>query len=91
MVVEILYYHCIIHRTDFIITGSCDGHIKFWKKQEEGVEFVKHFRAHLGNVQQLAANYSGTRLVSLSNDKALKVFDVENFGETLRSRISSLQ
>ena len=45
------------------------------------MEFVKHFRAHLGNVQQLAANHSGTRLVSLSNDKSLKVFDVENFGE----------
>lgn len=35
-------------RTDFIVTASCDGHIKFWKKQEEGIEFVKHFRAHLG-------------------------------------------
>ena len=67
------------------MTGSCDGHIKFWKKQEEGVEFVKHFRAHLGNVQQLAANSSGTRLVSLSNDKSLKVFDVVNFGENLPS------
>lgn len=71
--------HVVVTKTDFIVTGSCDGHIKFWKKQEEGVEFVKHFRAHLGNVQQLAANHSGTRLVSLSNDKSLKVFDVENF------------
>lgn len=35
-------------RTDFIITASVDGHVKFWKKQEEGIEFVKHFRAHLG-------------------------------------------
>ena len=35
-------------RTDFIVTGSQDGHVKFWKKQVEGVEFVKHFRAHLG-------------------------------------------
>lgn len=36
------------HRTEFIITASCDGHIKFWKKQDEGLEFVKHFKAHLG-------------------------------------------
>jgi len=35
-------------RTDFIVTASQDGHVKFWKKQVEGVEFVKHFRAHLG-------------------------------------------
>lgn len=71
--------HVVVTKTDFIITGSCDGNIKFWKKEEEGVEFVKHFRAHLGNVQHLACNTAGTRLVSISNDKSLKVFDVENF------------
>ncbi len=26
-----------------MVTGSQDGHVKFWKKQEEGMEFVKHF------------------------------------------------
>lgn len=35
---------------DFVITGSVDGHLKFWKKRAEGIEFVKHFRAHLGSV-----------------------------------------
>jgi len=39
----------IVCRTDFIITASCDGHVKFWKKETEGIEFVKHFRSHLGN------------------------------------------
>jgi len=38
-------------RSDFIVTASCDGHVKFWKKkEEEGIEFVKHFRSHLGNI-----------------------------------------
>ena len=36
--------------TDFLITGSVDGHLKFWKKKPEGVEFVKHFRAHKGAI-----------------------------------------
>ena len=36
--------------TDFFITGSTDGHLKFWKKQETGIEFVKHYRSHLGAV-----------------------------------------
>ena len=36
--------------TDFFVTGSVDGHLKFWKKRAEGVEFAKHFRAHLGGV-----------------------------------------
>ena len=42
-----LYYeYC---RSNFLITASCDGHIKFWKKtNEEGLVFVKHFRTHLG-------------------------------------------
>ena len=39
--------HLVSTKTDFLITGSLDGHIKFWKKMEEGIEFVKHFRSHL--------------------------------------------
>lgn len=40
--------HCLVTNSDFIITASCDGHIKFWKKVDNGIEFVKHFRSHLG-------------------------------------------
>lgn len=40
--------NCLVTPTDFIITASCDGHIKFWKKMEVGIEFVKHFRSHIG-------------------------------------------
>lgn len=40
----------VFHRTEFLITASCDGHIKFWKRQDEGVEFVKHFKAHMGEI-----------------------------------------
>uniref|UniRef100_A0A2K5IMM4 peptidylprolyl isomerase n=1 Tax=Colobus angolensis palliatus TaxID=336983 RepID=A0A2K5IMM4_COLAP len=40
--------HVVCTKTDFIITASHDGHVKFWKKIEEGIEFVKHFRSHLG-------------------------------------------
>lgn len=40
--------HVVCTKTDFVITASVDGHVKFWKKTEEGIEFVKHFRAHLG-------------------------------------------
>lgn len=42
--------HCVVTNTDFVVTASCDGHIKFWKKVEVGIEFVKHFRSHLGNI-----------------------------------------
>jgi WD40 repeat protein len=73
-------YFC---RSDFVITASMDGHVKFWKKQELGVEFVKHFRSHLGNIQAISVNPMGTLLATISNDKSLKVFDVINFGEQI--------
>ncbi|CAH1243726.1 PPWD1 [Branchiostoma lanceolatum] len=66
-------------RTDFILTASCDGHLKFWKKADEGIEFVKHFRVHLGNVECLAVSTDGTMACTVSDDQAMKVFDVINF------------
>lgn len=27
---------CVVTNSDFIVTASCDGHIKFWKKVETG-------------------------------------------------------
>jgi len=65
--------------TDFVITASVDGHVKFWKKKEEDIEFVKHFRAHLGSVEDASASIDGTLYASVGSDKALKVFDVINF------------
>ena len=35
---------------DFLITGSIDGHLKFWKKTPTGIEFAKHYRAHAGSL-----------------------------------------
>ena len=35
-------------KTDFLITASRDGHVKFWKKQDTYIEFVKDFLAHQG-------------------------------------------
>jgi len=65
--------------TDFILTASADGHLKFWKKLEVGIEFVKHFRAHLGTVQDMAVNVTGALLATIGTDKAVKVFDIVNF------------
>ncbi len=69
----------VVAQTEFIVTASCDGHIKFWKKHQIGIEFVKHFRAHLGNIQDIKMNHNGTLLCTISNDKHAKIFDVINF------------
>lgn len=34
------------------------GHLKFWKKKGLGIEFVKHFRSHLGPIKGLAVSPS---------------------------------
>ncbi|CAG8529799.1 4493_t:CDS:10 [Funneliformis mosseae] len=73
------FCNLIILRTDFIITTSVDGHLKFWKKNDKGIEFVKHFRAHIGNINCISVSADGLLLATGSVDKALKIFDVINF------------
>ncbi|CAA7405378.1 unnamed protein product [Spirodela intermedia] len=48
--------HVAVSPADFFITGSLDGHLKFWKKKPIGIEFAKHFRSHLGPIEGLAVN-----------------------------------
>uniref|UniRef100_A0A8C1KRW6 peptidylprolyl isomerase n=1 Tax=Cyprinus carpio TaxID=7962 RepID=A0A8C1KRW6_CYPCA len=72
--------HIVCSKTDFIITASQDGHVKFWKKKEdEGVEFVKHFRCHLGVIECISVSAEGALFCSVGDDQAMKVFDVVNF------------
>lgn len=66
--------------THFVLTASCDGHVKFWKKQEQGIEFVKHYRAHLAPVVALSCSADGSLAASISSDGTAKVYDVVNFG-----------
>ena len=67
-------------RTNFLITTSIDGHLKLWKKQETGIEFVKHFRAHASPIVGVSVSADGQLFASISEDGSAKVFDVVNFG-----------
>ena len=70
----------VARNTHFIVTASIDGHIKFWKKKAIGVEFVKHFRVHLGTIVDMSINNPlGSLLATISDDKSLKIFDIINF------------
>uniref|UniRef100_A0A3B3QYV8 peptidylprolyl isomerase n=2 Tax=Paramormyrops kingsleyae TaxID=1676925 RepID=A0A3B3QYV8_9TELE len=72
--------HIACSKTEFILTASQDGHVKFWKKKEdEGIEFVKHFRSHLGLIECIAVSAEGALLCTVGDDQAMKVFDVVNF------------
>ena len=71
--------HIVCTVSDFVITGSRDGQLKFWKKMQNGIEFVKHFRAHLAPLSGLTATLDGSLLATTAADKAFKVFDVLSF------------
>jgi WD40 repeat protein len=75
------------NRTEFIITTSIDGHLKLWKKQDTGIEFVKHYRAHIAPITGISASADGQLCASISEDGNAKVFDVVNFGELRRSSV----
>ncbi|KAF8820290.1 peptidylprolyl isomerase domain-containing protein [Cardiosporidium cionae] len=63
----------------FIMTGSCDGHIKFWLKDGEDLQFVKHYRAHIGTLSCMSVSYDGSLLGTVGSDKAFKLFDIQSF------------
>jgi len=76
---DVINFVKVVQKTDFIITTSIDGHIKFWKKTEKGIEFVKHYRAHLGAIVSLSVSSDGLYLATVAVDKGFKIFDIENF------------
>jgi len=84
------YEHSFMHRdvvthigvskvTEFVITGSCDGHVKFWKKMANSIEFVKHYHAHLGAIHALVVSIDQKMLVTTSADKMIKFFEISGF------------
>jgi len=68
-------------RTGYLVTASIDGHVKLWKKQEQGIEFVKQYRAHLSTVVGISASSDGQLFASVAEDGTAKVFDILNYGE----------
>jgi peptidylprolyl isomerase domain and WD repeat-containing protein 1 len=66
--------------TDFMITTSVDGVVKFWKKMAEGIEFVKMFRAHQGEIVSVSVSSDGRSFASAGMDKKVVIFDVMTFG-----------
>lgn len=65
--------------TDFLITSSIDGVVKFWKKVADGTEFVKEFKAHQGEIRSVSTSQDGRSFATAGVDKTIKIFDVVTF------------
>jgi len=73
--------------TDFLITSSVDGVVKFWKKVALGIEFVKEFRAHLGEIKSVSVSSDGRSFATVGFDKSIKIFDVITFGRQAQEQL----
>ena len=69
--------------TDFLITSSIDGVVKFWKKVAVGIDFVKEFKAHVGEIRSVSVSQDGRSFATAGVDKTVKIFDVITFGMCL--------
>lgn len=65
--------------SEFFISASVDGVVKFWKKVEVGIEFAKQYKAHLGPIIRLEVSSNGSLCASVSQDRTIKIFDVATF------------
>lgn len=65
--------------TEFLITSSTDGVVKFWKKVSGGIEFVKEFKAHNGEIKSVSVSADGRSFATAGTDNSVKIFDVVNF------------
>ncbi|KAI4160786.1 MAG: hypothetical protein LQ342_005401 [Letrouitia transgressa] len=65
--------------TDFLITSSIDGVVKFWKKVAVGIESVKEFKAHIGEIKSVSVSQDGRSFATAGVDKTVKIFDVITF------------
>ncbi|KAM7275776.1 hypothetical protein ACFE04_017642 [Oxalis oulophora] len=79
--------HVAVSSAEFLITGSIDGHLKFWKKKAVGVEFAKHFRSHLGPIEGLAVSVDGLLCCTISSDHSVKIYDVVNYDMMVMIRL----
>jgi len=73
---------CVLAKTDFVVTSSTDGVVKFWKhvRGKAPLEFVKMFLAHAAPVSTLTPSPDCEQLVTFSaKEGSLKLFLVTTF------------
>jgi peptidylprolyl isomerase domain and WD repeat-containing protein 1 len=76
---EQLSFATFTPHTDFLVTSSTDGAVKFWKKTADGIEFVKEFKAHNGEIRSVSVSSDGRSYATSGVDGTVKIFDVVTF------------
>ncbi|KAH8071664.1 peptidyl-prolyl cis-trans isomerase [Aureococcus anophagefferens] len=92
---DVVSHAVVANRTAFLATASEDGHVKFWKKMQEGIEFVKHYHAHVGPVSEMARARRPTEarpaprvaVCDAAEAAAVRVYGAPAFEECARVRV----
>jgi peptidylprolyl isomerase domain and WD repeat-containing protein 1 len=79
---DVVTHVAVARKSEFILTASRDGHVKFWRKMPTSIEFVKHFVAHLERLVSFVVSSDDQRLLTASTDGMAKIFDVVAFDMT---------
>jgi len=75
--------NCLIRNPQVIssvVSGSCDGQIKFWHLQKRTC--LKTLSAHSGFVRGLCFRPDGNHLLSVGDDKLIKLWDAKSSSST---------
>ena len=64
--------------TEFIVSVSFDGVVKFWKKQFEGIEFVKAISTS-SRILDCSLSPDGSEIAMITSARHMLLFDVGNF------------
>ena len=77
---DVVSYILTSQKHGMVFTGSVDGYLKFWKKGQVGIEFIKMFRAHLHKITGVALTPNEQRIATVCElEQSVKLFDVLNF------------
>ena len=79
---DVITHIVVARESDFILTASIDGQVKFWKKTIKSIEFIKTFQAHRKRITALSVSPDDQRFCTTSSDQRLKIFDILHFDMT---------
>ena len=69
----------IANNYNFIITCSIDGYIKFWKKCEINIKFVKEYKSHKNRINDISISNNNQYLCSIGSDKLMNIYNIITF------------
>ncbi|SCM23444.1 peptidyl-prolyl cis-trans isomerase, putative [Plasmodium chabaudi chabaudi] len=87
---DVVTHVLVSNKKKYIVTGSCNGVIKFWYKNVGSIEFVKHFKIHSDEIIYLFMSEDEEFLGSLSKDKTYKQFDISSFDMNIIIKLNFL-